>query len=112
MLSLVSCSRFSRTWPPDDGPLDAVIAGLDTGTGTVDATGSLGTEVRAAIKRNGVPIETTPAEINTGNNQIPFTSTLQNGDVVCVQASNNGFLALYEDCRTIPTPRFGFVPVN
>lgn len=111
-MSSVTCSQFGRTWPPSNDPLDAVIAGLDNDADTVDATGSLGNEVRVVIKRDGMVIETTPEESNTGSNQISFTGPLQNGDVVCVQASNNGFIFADEDCHTIPTPLFGFVPVS
>ncbi|WP_282774219.1 hypothetical protein [Phaeodactylibacter xiamenensis] len=112
-MSSLSCSHFSRIWPPGNkDPLDAVIAGLDNDAGTVDATGSVGDEVRVVIKRNGVVIETTPAESNNGNNQISITGPLENGDTVCVQTSNDGFILLDEDCHTIPTPLFGFVPVS
>lgn len=113
MLNTVSCSRLTRTWPPSQGaPIDAEINGVDNDANTVDATGSVGDEVRVVIKRDGSVVETTPAEPNNGDNQISFTGPLQNGDTVCVQASNNNFLMLDEACHTIPTPLFGFVPVT
>ena len=108
-MSIVSCSRSQKG---GSRPLLAIIAGVDNNTSTADSTGSVGDEVRVAIKRNGIVIETTPGEVNNGNNQINITGPLQNGDVVCVQASNDGFLTYDEDGHTIPTPLFGFVPIS
>jgi hypothetical protein len=90
----------------------AVIVNYDDGLKEIDSTGSLGDEVRAVIRRALVDIEITPGEVNTGTNQIDYTSVLQNGDVLCVQASNTGFATFDEDCKTIPTPDFGFVPIT
>ena len=108
-MSIVSCSRSQKG---NTRPLLAVIEGVNNNALTVDSTGSVGNEVRVVIKRNGIVIESTPGEVNNGNNQINITGPLQNGDVVCVQASNNGFLTYDEDGHTIPTPLFGFVPVS
>lgn len=112
MLLLVLCSCFLWIWLLDDGFLDVVIVGLDMGIGMVDVIGSLGIEVWVVIKCNGVFIEIILVEINIGNNQILFISILQNGDVVCVQAFNNGFLVFDEDCCIIFILCFGFVLVN
>ena len=93
-----SCSKIlcGGNQPPGDtgnpNPFDNLIAKIvnyDNVNYTIDSTGSVGDEVRAIIKRNGVIIETTTAETNTGSNQIPFTVTLENGDELCVEVSNN-----------------------
>lgn len=86
--------------------------GYDGGTMTVDSTGSIGNEVRVVITRDGVVIETTNGEANNGDNQITYTTPLQNGDIVCVHASFDGFQTYSSDCKVIPTPGFGFVPVT
>jgi hypothetical protein len=108
-MSSVSCSRSQKG---DSRPVLAVINSVDNTHLTVDATGSVGDHVRVVIIRAGEILEVTPGEVNNGNNQIVVTIPLQNGDVVCVQASNTGFATLDEDCHTIPTPLFGFVPVS
>jgi hypothetical protein len=105
----MSCSHFQQG---DTQPLDAQIECADNDLLLVDATGSVGNEVIVQIIRNGKPIETTPAEINNGNNQISITGPLENGDVICVVVSNDGFLTFDMDCLTIPTPAFGFVPIT
>lgn len=106
----MSCSRiFGDT----DGqfPL-AVIVNFDNDLLQIDATASIGDQVRAVIRRALVDIEITPGETNTGTNQIDYSSILENGDVLCVQATYNGFASYDEDCKTIPTPDFGFVPIT
>lgn len=78
---------------------------------TIDTTGSVGPYIRIAIKRNGVIIERSLAEINTGTNQIPFQTSLKNGDKLCTQVSRNKsfFPGEYvEDCKSIPVPNLGF----
>lgn len=110
-MTQLSCSPVLKG-PSEGLPVLAIINNIDYDTDTVDATGSLGTQVRVVVKRSGAVVETTPGELNNGDNQISITGPLQNGDVVCVQASNNGFATYDEDCHTIPTPLFGFVPVT
>ena len=90
----------------------AIIVNFDNVGFTIDATGSVGDDVRAVIKRDLAIIETTPGEPNIGSNQIPYTAALQNGDVLCVQATCTDFATFDEDCKTIPTPDFGFVPIT
>ncbi len=95
------------------GPVPvAVIAGVDYVGDQIDSSGSQGDEVRGQIVRSGIILETTPPEDNTGSNSIDFTTDLQNGDQLCVQASYSGFSTYAQDCGIIPTPDFGFVPVT
>lgn len=106
----MSCSNvFAQRYT---GPTaKAVIVNFDNSLKTIDSTGSVGDIVRAKISRNGTTIELTPYEVNTGVNQISFSSTLQNGDELCVIASYFGGGA-NEDCKEIPTPGLGFVPIT
>jgi len=79
---------------------------------TIDTTGSVGPYIRMAIKRNGVIIERSLAEINTGTNQIAFQTNLKNGDKLCTQVSRDKsfFLGEYvEDCKFIPVANLGFI---
>lgn len=93
--------------------LQARIGAFDSGAKTVESDNSIGDEVRLQIKRGASTIETTTAQVNTGVSMfLVYTSTVQNGDILCVQVSNNGFSSYDEDCRTIPTPQFEFVPAQ
>ena len=79
---------------------------------TIDTTGSIGPYIRIAIKRNGVIIERSKVETNTGTNQIAFQMSLKNGDKLCTQVSRGKsfFTGEYvEDCRIIPIPNLGFI---
>lgn len=108
----MSCSLVfadQATIPP---PVAHIVNYDDTAGTTVDATGSIGTKVRAVVIRDGVIIETTPGEANTGSNQIAIQTSLQNGDQLCVEATFNDFFYSDKDCLIIPTPEFGFVPVS
>lgn len=119
-MSTQSCSRiFGQTLttpnvtttsnPFANDPL-AVIVTVDYIKSTIDSTGSKGTKVRGVIKRGGVEIETTASELNNGFNQISFSSTLENGDEICVEASNNDFAYHDTACLIIPSPAFSFMP--
>jgi len=104
-----SCSRVFGS----SGPLPfAQNEGYDGDGLTVDSTGSIGDDVRVVITRDGIVIETTAGEPNTGTNQIEYTVELENGDIICVQASYDNFATYATECRTIPTPGFGFVPIT
>ncbi|NRB54052.1 MAG: hypothetical protein HRU41_40765 [Saprospiraceae bacterium] len=104
--SLVFANQFIGPVPV------AVILSYNEATKEADSTGSAGDEVRLRIVRSGVIQETTPGEANTGTNQISYTTMLQNGDQLCLQASYSGFSSFDQDCGTIPTPEFGFVPIT
>lgn len=107
----MSCSLVFRNQP--SGPLpEAQIINYDDNSSTADATGSTGVQVRVTVTRNGIIIETTAGEPNTGDNQISINTDVQNGDRICVQATNNDFFYYDQNCLTIPTPEFGFVPVG
>lgn len=107
----MSCSLVFNDQPPGQAPV-AQISNYDPDGPTVDATGSIGTKVRAKVVRDGIVLETTPGEANTGTNQIAVATSLANGDMLCVQATFNDFFYSDEDCLTIPTPEYGFVPVS
>lgn len=89
----------------------AKIVNYNDNSNEIDALGSVGESIRAVIKRNNVDIETTAAQ-SIANLNISYSSALENGDVLCVQATVNGFVSYDQDCKTIPTPQFGFVPVS
>lgn len=94
------------------GPIAvANIVNFDDVAKTIDSTGTLGDLVKAKILRRGVVIEQTTYVPNTGNNQLPYTSNLQNGDQLCVVATYIGG-GENEDCGFIPTPGLGFVPIS
>lgn len=78
----------------------------------IDTTGSQGDEVQTTITRNGTVIEISPETPNDGTTEVPHIIVLQNGDVICVSASYNNFATVSIVCKAIPTPQFGFVPVN
>lgn len=107
-----SCSPILGTIAPVGVQPVARVINYDNDAKTVDATGSIGDHVKLVIKRLGIVIETSPSEVNTGVNQINYSSILQNGDVICIQATYNNFATYDEDCKTIPIPLFGFVAVN
>lgn len=84
----------------------ALLNGYNNTAMTVDGTGSIGTGFRVVIRRASTDIETTA--IMTNPNAIPYTTTLQNGDEIALQASADGFTTFDEDSHVIPTPGFSF----
>lgn len=108
----MSCSLVFKNVPTVPPPVANIVNYDDSAGTTVDGTGSVGTKVRVQIVRDGVIVETTPGETNTGTNQISVNTALQNGDQLCVQATFNDFFYYDSDCIKIPTPMFGFVPVS
>jgi hypothetical protein len=93
-----------------DQPILIADIGLLKG-GQVFSPNSIGEEIRLAVKRNGVTIGLSSERVNAPNIaiDIPGNVTLQNGDVLCMQVSNNQFGYYQEACKTIPTPRFNLI---
>ena len=56
----------TAAFPVED--LKAVIVRPDYTNKTIDSTGSKGVWIRAVIKRNGITLEATTPELNTGVN--------------------------------------------
>lgn len=102
----------TSAFPTDD--LRAVIVTPNYTAKTVDSTGSEGLFIRLVIKRNGVTIQATTPELNTGTNQIAYTEELSNGDQLIVQTSQGDrfFNGEYvQDAKWIPKSNLGFAPV-
>ncbi len=90
----------------------AVIVNYDNVANTADSTGTIGDLLYLMISRNGVWLELTNPEANTGSKQLSYNTTLQNGDTLCIRSSFDNFATYATDCKQIPTPQFGFVPVT
>jgi hypothetical protein len=108
----VSCSPVLETYADVGVQPVARVVNYDDVLKTIDANGCIGDFIKLVVKRSGATIEESLPIINTGVNQIPYTSTLQNGDVICVQATFDNFSTYDEDCKVIPFAVFGFVPVT
>lgn len=106
----MACGNFA----PLSDNLKAVIVIPNYVAKTVDSTGSKGLFIRLVIKRNGVTIQATIPELNTGINQIAYTEELSNGDQLIVQVSQGDrfYSGEYlEDAKWIPKSNLAFAPV-